>query len=46
MLLISFLLIILIIVALVVSGVNRNRKPELTSDVTFERVEYMSGSKL
>ena len=46
MLLIAFLLIILIIVALVVTGVNRSRKPELTSDVTFERVEYMNGSKL
>ena len=46
MLSIVFLFFILVIVAIVAVVVSLCRKPKLTSDVTFERVEYMNGSKL
>ncbi|MBO4609681.1 MAG: hypothetical protein J5696_07380 [Lachnospiraceae bacterium] len=50
MLVMLFLLVILInvaVVAAVIAGVNATqKKSKLTSDVTFERVEYMNGSKL
>ena len=44
---IIFMLLILIVVALVPVVISMSkRKQGLTSDVTFERVEYMSGSRL
>ena len=50
MLVMLFLLVILInvaVVAAVIAGVNATqKKSKLTSDVAFERVEYMNGSKL
>lgn len=46
MLSIVFLFFILVIAAIVAVVVSLCRKPKLTSDVTFERVEYMDGSKL
>lgn len=47
MLLIAFSLIILIVVALVLVVISMSKRNQgLTSDVTFERVEYMDGSRL
>ena len=46
MLSIVFLFFILVIVAIVAVVATAARKPKLTSDVTFERVEYMDGSRL
>ena len=43
---IALLFIILVVVAIVAVVANVGKRPKLTSDVTFERVEYMNGSRL
>ena len=43
---IALLFIVLVVVAIVAVVVNVGKRPKLTSDVAFERVEYMDGSRL